>query len=142
MRYLHLLLSSALIVIVFGCSLYRSEGRKQFEATVSNSKLSDGIKIISKSTPQKCQTLLDVQDFYKNIEITNKEISIEVSQENLEFWKEKSEFGWVKIFQIIQKNENYLLCENLYTSDEEWLNYKDDLLTEALLVEFPQYINE
>ncbi|MNJ98548.1 hypothetical protein D3C87_163150 [compost metagenome] len=116
-----ILYSLSFIVFLSGCSLYRSEGRKDFE--------SDAPEKISGFELKKCKKEGKIETWF-NQEFPAKTYELVVAEADLEIWKTINQ-GVVEV-RALQKDETNTTstCTYEFASEAIWTLYKAQFIKE------------
>jgi len=110
------------MVILSGCSIYRSDGRKQFE-TAYGDKPATTFALMSCKTQGKLQSWFQEEFPLSNFELV-------ISEPDLEIWKTTlSDHVEVRAFQRTDGGSTQA-CIYTFSSETSWNMYKDAFIKE------------
>lgn len=116
------ILSSLFIFLLSGCTIYRSEGRKQFESEAPEKVSAAAFTLISCKKEGKLETWI-------NEEFPAHEYELVLSESDLEIWR--THRGETVEVKALQKTETHTQsCVYQFANDTIWTLYKDQFIRE------------
>lgn len=116
------ILSSLFVVLLSGCTIYRSEGRKQFESEAPGKVAAASFQLISCKKEGKLET-------WFNEEFPSHTYELVLSENDLEIWR--THRGEVVEVKALQKSERSTQsCIYQFASETVWTLYKDQFIRE------------
>lgn len=116
------LLSSLCLAFLSGCTIYRSEGRKQFESEAPGKVAAASFQLISCKKEGKLET-------WFNEEFPSHTYELVVAESDLEIWRTLR--GQIVEVKALQKSEKTTqACIYQFASETVWTLYKDQFIRE------------
>ncbi|AHZ84130.1 hypothetical protein AB1A81_07205 [Bdellovibrio bacteriovorus] len=116
------ILSSLFVVLLSGCTIYRSEGRKQFESEAPDKVAAASFQLISCKKEGKLET-------WFNEEFPSHTYELVISETDLEIWRTLR--GEVVEVKALQKSEKATQsCIYQFANETIWTLYKDQFIRE------------
>ncbi|WP_374028227.1 hypothetical protein ACES2J_07255 [Bdellovibrio bacteriovorus] len=116
------ILSSLFVVLLSGCTIYRSEGRKQFESEAPDKVAAASFQLISCKKEGKLET-------WFNEEFPSHTYELVISETDLEIWRTLR--GEVVEVKALQKSEKATQsCIYQFANEAIWTLYKDQFIRE------------
>lgn len=116
------LLSALFLVSLGGCTIYRSEGRKQFESEAPSKVSAAGFQLLSCKKEGKLET-------WFHEEFPAREYELVVSEHDLEIWK-TSRGDQVEVKALQKSDKSTQSCIYQFASETVWALYKDQFILE------------
>ena len=116
------MLSSLFVVLLSGCTIYRSEGRKQFESEAPGKVAAASFQLVSCKKEGKLET-------WFNEEFPSHTYELVLSETDLEIWR--THRGEVVEVKALQKSEKVTQsCIYQFANETVWTLYKDQFIRE------------
>lgn len=113
---------SSMLFLLGACSVYKSQGRKQFDT--------DAAGKIQSFSLQSCKKQNALTAWFQS-EFPNKNYEMVVMEPDLEIWKTHDAQGAVEVKAIqINENRSRISCTYHFSSDKMWEIYKDQFIQE------------
>jgi hypothetical protein len=110
------------ILFLSACSVYKSQGRKQFESD-SNGK-------IQAYSLQSCQKQNSISAWFQS-EFPNKNYEMLVMEQDLEVWTARNSDGSIEAKAVqIDENNNRLVCIYHFSGEAVWNSYQRQFIRE------------
>lgn len=117
-----------LTLFTCGCSIYRSEGRKQFESEAPSKVATKAAALQQPVQFVSCKTQGRLEAWF-NEEFPSQNYELIVSEQNLEIWHARH--GAVIEVKSLQKNSSEIQsCTHLFADEATWNIYKDQFILE------------
>ena len=114
---------TSILIFSSGCSIYRSEGRKQFESEAPAKIEANGFHI------QSCKKIGKLENWF-NTEFPANNYELIVADNELEVWKTLHQGGPVEVTAIQKINTDIHSCVYEFSSELSWQTNKDQFLRE------------
>lgn len=114
------------IPLFIGCSIYRSEGRKQFESEAPKK-----VTTKSLSTPyelKSCKTQGKLESWIQE-EFPTKSYELILAENDLEIWKTQIDTS-IEVKVLQRNNLNTQSCVYRFDNSESWNNVKEQFISE------------
>lgn len=115
-------------LILSGCSIYRSEGRKQFESEAPG-KIAT--KVAATQLPfqlTSCKTEGRLESWF-NEEFPSKNYELIISEQDLEIWHARLD-SMIEVKAIQKNGSTTQSCTYMFTNEGAWNIYKDQFILE------------
>ena len=116
-----LALSSFMMIYLSGCSLYKSEGRKEFESDTPGHVVAASIQLKSCSKQSSLETWFSEEFPAKNYELV-------VSEDTLEIWKSTSSVTPIEVKALQKLEAATQICTYEFANEQAWLANKDEFV--------------
>lgn len=112
-------------LLINGCSIYRSEGRKQFESEAPNKVSVNSVPVLFQ--PKNCKKIGSLETWFKE-EFPAQNYELIIAKDDFEVWLEYKETSME--VTAIQKNNSFKnkSCVFEFNNENEWDLYKDIFL--------------
>lgn len=114
---------TSILLLSSGCSIYRSEGRKQFESEAPSKIAANGFQI------QSCKKIGKLENWF-NTEFPAHNYELIVADNDLEVWKTPSNGGTVEVTAIQKVNLDIHSCIYEFSNEASWQANKAQFLRE------------
>ncbi|GEM_PF-1374088 len=114
---------TSILILSSGCSIYRSEGRKQFESEAPGKIEANGFQIRS------CEKIGKLENWFKT-EFPAHNYELIVADNDLEVWKTPSHGGAVEVTAIQKINTDIHSCIYEFSNEVSWQSNKEQFLRE------------
>lgn len=114
---------TSIFLLSSGCSIYRSEGRKQFEAEAPAKVEANGFHIRS------CKKIGKLENWFKT-EFPAHNYELIVADNDLEVWKTPVPSGLVEVTAIQKIDTDIHSCVYEFPNEVSWQAHKEQFLRE------------
>ena len=125
----HALCTAILLgLFISGCSIYRSEGRKQFESEAPGKVAT---KVAASQLPfqlTSCKTEGRLEAWF-NEEFPSQNYELVISEQDLEIWHARHD-SMIEVKAIQKNGATTQSCTYLFTDEAAWNIYKDQFILE------------
>lgn len=110
-----------ILFLISACSVYKSQGRKQFESDAPGK-----IKTYSLLFCQKQNTLFA----WFQAEFPSKNYELVVAETDLEIWKSKNKDGGIDVRAVQINNSGQIVCNYAFANENVWQAFQTQFIHE------------
>lgn len=109
--------------LLSGCTVYRSDGRKQFESDAPGKVAAAAFELLSCKKEGRLESWFNEEFPAKNYELV-------ISEQDLEIWRTARTDGHIEVKAIQKTEKSTQSCIYQFDNDMVWNLYKEDFIRE------------